>query len=158
MRNQVFLSKGCSRGLTFKFRHIYQNPWISSNCLNTVAYWWCSIFGYLSRYLYTVNHYGLMLIQFGSIITQGAGKIGGQIIQRGTHGQTMRNLTPPKIRRSPASVVPRATVSAVSSFWKNLSDSDRASWVALAAGLTRSQTNSECLILLQHIRYFVSSQ
>jgi hypothetical protein len=79
-----------------------------------------------------------MLIQFGSIITQGAGKIGGQIIQRGAHGQTMRTLTPPKIRRSPASVVPRATVSAVSSAWKNLSDSDRASWVALAAGLTRT--------------------
>jgi len=33
-----------------------------------------------------------MRVQFGAIITAGAGKAGGQIIQRGRTGQILRNL------------------------------------------------------------------
>jgi len=78
-----------------------------------------------------------MRIQFGAIITAGAGKAGGQIIQRGRTGQILRNLTKPVTRLNSPSVVPRLRLSGVSSAWKFLSVYNRGTWNTLAATLTR---------------------
>jgi len=78
-----------------------------------------------------------MRVQFGAIITAGAGKAGGQIIQRGRTGQILRNLTKPVIRTNLASTSPRFALSAVASLWRLLSSGDRTSWQSLASTLTR---------------------
>lgn len=78
-----------------------------------------------------------MRIQFGAIITQGAGKAGGTIIQRGRTGQILRNLTIPKSRKFQASAAPRSAVSVVSSQWKFLTAAQRTGWTSVAALLTR---------------------
>ena len=78
-----------------------------------------------------------MRVQFGAIITAGAGKVGGQIIQRGRTGQILRNLTKPISRKTPESYQPRAAMSVVSSAWRSLAPVDRDSWTALASTLTR---------------------
>lgn len=78
-----------------------------------------------------------MLVKFGGIITEGAGKVGGQIVQRGTHGQILRNLKPPTIRKGYPSSRPRVNLSAVASEWRQLTTLQRDSWIGLAATLTR---------------------
>ena len=78
-----------------------------------------------------------MLVRFGSIVTEGAGKVGGQIIQRGSFGQILRNLRPPIIRKQEFETKNRSNVSRVASLWRLLSASDKSSWGVLASGLTR---------------------
>jgi len=78
-----------------------------------------------------------MRIQFGAIVTQGAGKAGGTIIQRGRTGQILRNLTVPKSSKLQASQAPRSAMAAVSSSWKFLTASESTAWNTLAETLTR---------------------
>jgi len=78
-----------------------------------------------------------MRIQFGAIVTAGAGKAGGQIIQRGRTGQILRNLTVPKSSKLQASQAPRAAMSTVSSNWNLITANERIGWNSLAATLTR---------------------
>ena len=78
-----------------------------------------------------------MRVQFGAIVTAGAGKAGGQIIQRGRTGQILRNLTKPVIRRDLNSFGPRAFLLKVASTWKIIADVDKVSWNSLAGTLVR---------------------
>ena len=78
-----------------------------------------------------------MRIQFGAIVTAGAGKAGGTIIQRGRTGQILRNLTVPHSSKLQPSQAPRSAVSTVSSSWKFLTASERTAWNSLAETLTR---------------------
>jgi len=78
-----------------------------------------------------------MRIQFGAIVTAGAGKAGGTIIQRGRTGQILRNLTVPHSSKLQPSQAPRSALSAVSSNWRIITTSERIGWNSLAATLTR---------------------
>lgn len=78
-----------------------------------------------------------MRVQFGTIVTAGAGKAGGQIIQRGRTGQILRNLTKPKTRSTYQAARPRTTVSYVSAGWRSITSAQRTSWNVLASGQTR---------------------
>jgi hypothetical protein len=103
--------------------------------------YWLSI-GYIFNflnfvYLYAVRGSQTMLVQFGSLITQGAGKIGGHVVQRGSFGQIMRTKTSPVVRRGSTNQLPRNCMAHVASYWRFLSENDKLSWVALAATQTR---------------------
>ena len=78
-----------------------------------------------------------MRIQFGAIVTAGAGKAGGTIIQRGRTGQILRNLTVPHSSKLQPSQAPRSALSAVSSNWRIITTSERIGWNTLADTLTR---------------------
>lgn len=78
-----------------------------------------------------------MRVQFGAIITAGAGKAGGQIIQRGRTGQVLRNLTKPVTRRTLANAEPRFNLTSITSNWKALTVAQRTGWSSLASTLTR---------------------
>jgi len=78
-----------------------------------------------------------MRVQFGAIITAGAGKAGGQIIQRGRTGQILRNLTKPVVRRNAAAVLPRNILSFLSAQWKFINAADRSAWNSFGETLTR---------------------
>jgi hypothetical protein len=103
--------------------------------------YWLSI-GYIFNflnfvYLYAVRGSQTMLVQFGSLITQGAGKLGGHVVQRGSFGQTMRTKTSPVVRRSDTNQEPRAVQSHVASYWRDLASVDKTSWSSLASVQTR---------------------
>lgn len=76
-------------------------------------------------------------VKFGSLITGAAGKVGGQILQRGRTGSQLRNLSQPVRVRSSASSIIQQNFSSTSSKWKSITNTQRTSWNDLAATLTR---------------------
>jgi len=76
-------------------------------------------------------------VKFGSLITEAAGKVGGQILQRGRTGSQLRNLSQPVRIRTNAKSVVQQNFSSASSLWKTLNPSHRNNWNSLAATLTR---------------------
>ena len=83
------------------------------------------------------NFTRMAVIQFGGIVTQGAGKIGGQVIQRGRSSQVLKQKGRPTVRRGLVNQPPRTKLGAVASTWRDLSSGDRATWQALALTVTR---------------------
>jgi hypothetical protein len=75
--------------------------------------------------------------QVGGIITQGAGKVGGQVIQRGRSSQVLKQKGRPVIRRGSVNQPPRSKLGAIASTWRDLSSADRDTWSSLALTLVR---------------------
>lgn len=81
----------------------------------------------------------MALIQFGSIVTGIAGKLGGHVFGNSSNGGTIRTLSKTKklwgyIKRgsSGGGQSPQNNVSVISQAWKDLDDSYRAAWSAYA--------------------------
>ena len=79
----------------------------------------------------------MAVIQFGGIITQGAGKVGGQVIQRSRSSQVLKQKGRPTVRRGLVNQPPRTKLGAVASTWRDLSSGDRGTWESLALTQTR---------------------
>lgn len=79
----------------------------------------------------------MAVIQFGSIVTQGAGKIGGSVIARGRSGQVLKNKGYPIIRRGEVNQPSRSKLASVSSLWGGLTSVQRSAWEAVALSQTR---------------------
>lgn len=70
-----------------------------------------------------------MRVVFGSIITEGHGKLGGSIIQNSYGGYQMRNLKQPFKVPSTLQQRNRVNFKTTTGGWKNLSNEDRQSWI-----------------------------
>lgn len=87
------------------------------------------------HFLYTFTL--MAVIQFGSIVTQGAGAIGGQVIQRGRSSQILKQKGRQSVRRGSVNQPPRTKLAAVASTWRDLSSGDRGTWESTALTITR---------------------
>lgn len=81
----------------------------------------------------------MALIQFGAIVTNIAGKIGGQIFGGSQNGATLRNQVRNKKLWGFASISgtgngqsPQTNVSIISQSWKDLTDAQRLAWTSYA--------------------------
>jgi len=84
------------------------------------------------------NHSTVMAsIKFGSLVTDIAGKIGGQIIQRGRTGGQIRNLSIPVQRRTIYTQARQLPFAITSQLWRTLSVLQINDWNILAAAQTR---------------------
>lgn len=69
-----------------------------------------------------------MKVKFGSIITEGRGKLGGHVASRNTFGAYFRTRVTPINRQSSAQQNVRAIFGSISQSWRNLSNSSRDAW------------------------------
>lgn len=76
-------------------------------------------------------------IKFSGLVTGAAGKVGGQILQRGRTGYQLRNLTQPRKLLTDSLSTSQAYLAAYSRAWSLLSEANRQQWEGLAATLTR---------------------
>jgi hypothetical protein len=76
-------------------------------------------------------------IKFSGLVTGAAGKVGGQILQRGRTGYQLRNLTQPRKLPSRRLQEAQADLQSIAQQWSQLSDANRELWNALAATQTR---------------------
>ncbi|HEV7736785.1 MAG TPA: hypothetical protein VGO47_05350 [Chlamydiales bacterium] len=73
-----------------------------------------------------------MRIVFGSIITEGHGKVGGQIIQASYGGYQLRNIVQPVNPQVFLTQFSRAYLRRLSSEWRNLSGGQQSTWIGAA--------------------------
>lgn len=76
-------------------------------------------------------------VRFGMMVTGLAGKVGGQIVQRGRAGFQLRNNTKPRAANFAGPNAAKLSMQVVSGAWRDLSLANAAAWEALAATLTR---------------------
>ena len=69
-----------------------------------------------------------MKIKFGMMMTDGRGKLGGQVASKNRAGAYVRTKTSPVNPQSTNQSMVRASFAAVSSLWRGLTDQNRASW------------------------------
>lgn len=69
-----------------------------------------------------------MKIKFGMMMTDGRGKLGGQVASKNRAGAYVRTKTSPVNPQSIAQSQVRSSFAAVSALWRGLSDQNRASW------------------------------
>lgn len=69
-----------------------------------------------------------MKIKFGMMMTDGRGKLGGQVASKNRAGAYVRTKTSPVNPQSTSQSQVRASFAAVSALWRALSDQNRASW------------------------------
>jgi hypothetical protein len=70
-------------------------------------------------------------LQFGTIVTDAKGKIGGQVFQGGFNCKVLRNSSYNTGTRSPRRQGSTGNLSYVAGFWKSLSNIERAEWEAI---------------------------
>ena len=84
------------------------------------------------RGLLTLAFFILLLIFmktfFGSIITEGSGKIGGNVISKNRYGLFVKQNHTPVNPKSSRQLIVRSNFNVVVKFWESLSDSDRLLW------------------------------
>lgn len=73
-----------------------------------------------------------MRIIFGAIVTEGHGKVGGQIIQSSYGGYQLRNIVQPVNPQVYLTQFSRAYLRRVSSEWRDITDMQRATWISAA--------------------------
>lgn len=71
-----------------------------------------------------------MLIKFGSIVTDGRGKLGGQVYSKNRGGNYVRNNTVPTNPRTQFQQSGRAALGQFSAAWSGLTEQQRAAWDA----------------------------
>lgn len=76
-------------------------------------------------------------VRFGMLVTGLAGKVGGQIVQRGRAGFQLRNNTKPRGSVESSSNAAKLSMQVVAGAWRGLSLANAVSWRDLAATLTR---------------------
>lgn len=69
-----------------------------------------------------------MKIKFGMMMTDGRGKLGGQVASKNRAGAYVRTKTSPVNPQSTAQSQVRASFASVSALWRGLTDQNRASW------------------------------
>lgn len=69
-----------------------------------------------------------MKIKFGSIVTDGSGKIGGHVVAKNRSGHYLRTKVTPSNPRTSAQSETRAILGTLSSAWSGLTDEERATW------------------------------
>lgn len=69
-----------------------------------------------------------MKIKWGMMMTDGRGKLGGQVASKNRSGAYVRTKVTPVNPQSTAQSGVRASFSAVSALWRGLTDENRASW------------------------------
>jgi hypothetical protein len=77
-------------------------------------------------------------VKFGMLITEAAGKVGGQILQRGRTGGQLRNLSKPPLRNQNSTAFRKLPFAIVSQTWRTLTPSQIIDWNNLALTQTRS--------------------
>lgn len=69
-----------------------------------------------------------MKIKFGSIVTDGSGKIGGHVVAKNRSGHYLRTKVTPSNPRTSAQSETRAILGTLSSAWSALTPEERATW------------------------------
>lgn len=81
-----------------------------------------------------------MRVKFGSLVSEGTGKLGGSVVQNSLGGAQMRSKPINKKKPSYAQAVVRGVNKKIHGYWRHLTDEQRASW-SNAAGSGRSGAN-----------------
>jgi len=69
-----------------------------------------------------------MKIKFGSIVTEGRGKIGGHVASKNRSGAYLRTKVTPVNKQSTAQMSVRSRLSDIASAWRSLTEAQRESW------------------------------
>lgn len=77
-----------------------------------------------------------MKVQFGMIVTQGSGKLGGHVFTKGRNGNNVRTKIKPINRRTSSQVNQRSSLTSQSQVWRTLTDSQRAQWLSIGGQFT----------------------
>jgi hypothetical protein len=77
-----------------------------------------------------------MKLEFGMIVTQGSGKLGGHVFTKGRNGNNARTKVKPINRRTTAQVDVRSILSTISEGWRALTDAQRLAWNSEAQQFT----------------------
>lgn len=80
----------------------------------------------------------MALIQWGLVITDGRGKIGGQVLTKGRSGAVIRNKVTPTNPNSARQSAVRAALASFSQAWKSLTQVQRDAWNAAVGNFTRT--------------------
>ena len=91
----------------------------------------------MRSFAYVISTHSMASIKFGSIITEAAGKVGGQILQRGRTGAQMRNLTTPREKRYNDTAARQLPFAITSQLWRTLTPTQTLEWANLALTQTR---------------------
>lgn len=70
----------------------------------------------------------MALIKWGSLVVDGRGKLGGQVLSKNRTGNYIRNKVTPVNPRTSFQQTARQELGALSSQWKNLTESQRDAW------------------------------
>ena len=73
-----------------------------------------------------------MKIKFGSIVTDGSGKLGGHVYSKNRGGNYIRTNKVPSNPRTAAQILARSRFGQASAGWKGLSEIQRAAWAEFA--------------------------
>lgn len=73
-----------------------------------------------------------MKIKFGSIVTDGSGKLGGHVYSKNRGGNYIRTNKVPSNPRTAAQIQARSRFGQASSGWKELTENQRAAWAEFA--------------------------
>lgn len=79
-----------------------------------------------------------MKIKFGMMMTDGRGKLGGQVASKNRAGAYVRTKSIPSNPQSTPQSQVRSTFASISSLWRGLSDANRASWNEAVNNWTRT--------------------
>src|SRR3990172_240387 len=79
-----------------------------------------------------------MLIKFGSIVTDGRGKLGGQVYSKNRGGNYVRNNAVPSNPQTSFQMASRGILTSLSQGWSGLSQADRDAWNASTEGFQRT--------------------
>lgn len=74
-----------------------------------------------------------MKIKFGSIVTDGSGKLGGHVYSKNRGGNYIRTNKVPSNPRTAAQILARSRFGQASAGWKGLTEIQRAAWAEFAA-------------------------
>ena len=74
-----------------------------------------------------------MKIKFGSIVTDGSGKLGGHVYSKNRGGNYIRTNKVPSNPRTEAQILARSRFGQASAGWRSLTENQRAAWAEFAA-------------------------
>tara|TARA_R110000868_G_C10961756_1_gene768601 strand:+ start:4850 stop:5533 length:684 start_codon:yes stop_codon:yes gene_type:complete len=80
----------------------------------------------------------MALIKWGLVITDGRGKIGGQVLTKGRSGAVIRNKVTPTNPNTARQSAVRAVLTQFSQGWKALTQAQRDAWNAAVGSFTRT--------------------
>lgn len=79
-----------------------------------------------------------MKMKFGAIVTDGRGKIGGQVASRNRSGAYLRNKVTPSNPRTVSQSQARSRLAGFSQAWRGLTEAQRAAWDAAVSQWSRT--------------------
>jgi hypothetical protein len=79
-----------------------------------------------------------MKVKWGALMTDGRGKIGGQVASKNRSGAYMRNKVTPSNPQTSAQMAVRSTLASFSSGWRGLSQAARDAWNGAVSAFSRT--------------------